>query len=283
MTKTKYIAQEIDRTRQQIISVSGGKDSTATLLKAMEEYEKEQLIVIFNDTGWEHPDTYKYLDYLESILDIKIYRLKSKDGIDLPNLIRKMKRFPHPSFRFCTETLKQTPFMNFIKDNGFFNSTNWVGVRKAESIARRKKYFIVQPDKEYPVRMFYTSYTYDLAKVRMRFPVVDFTVTEVFEYIKSKGIDVNELYKRGHTRVGCYPCFLSSRKDIMRLLTDPIGLERLDKIIAIEKEIGCKYDVIDISRMRNQLDDLGGFEGVTELLETEGAFSCKDSVIDCGK
>jgi len=279
----KHIAHEIDRSRQQIISVSGGKDSTATLLKALEEYEKEQLIVIFNDTGWEHPATYQYLDYLESVLDLKIQHLKPKDNIDLPNLIRKMKRFPHPSFRFCTETLKQTPFMNFIQDNKMFDSTNWVGVRRAESIARRKKYLEVNPNMEYPVRMFYTSYTYDLKRVRMRFPVVDLNVQEVFEYIKSKKIDVNPLYKTGHTRVGCYPCLLSSKKDIMRLLTDPVGLERIDKLIKLEEEIGCKYNVIDLVRMRGQLDDLGGFEGVSELLETEGAFACKDSVVDCGK
>jgi len=279
----KHIAHEIDRSRQQVISVSGGKDSTATLLKALEEYEKEQLIVIFNDTGWEHPCTYDYLDYLESTLDIEIKRLTPKDNIDLPDLIRKMKQFPHPSYRFCTETLKQNPFMKFIEDNKLFDSTNWVGVRRAESIARRRKYLEVDPRKEYPVRMFFTSYTYDLKRVRMRFPVIHLTVLEIFEYIKSKGIDVNPLYKKGHTRVGCYPCLLSSKKDIMRLLGDPVGLERIDKLITIEEEIGCKYNVINLVRMRGQLEDLGGFEGVNELLETEGAFSCKDSVVDCGK
>jgi len=244
---------EIDRTRPQIISVSGGKDSTATLLKALEEYGKDELIVIFNDTGWEHPDTYTYLDYLESALDIKITHIKPKDYIDLPDLIRKMKRFPHPTYRFCTDELKQTPFQNWLKDNDLCDCTNWVGVRKSESIARRKKYFEAKPDMEYPVRRFYSSYTRELAKVRMRFVIVDFTVQQVFEYIKSKGIDVNNLYKVGHSRVGCYPCVISSEKDFMKLLSDPVGVERIDQLIAIEDEIGSKMGKINLRKIREMV------------------------------
>jgi len=249
----KHIAHDVDRSRQQVISVSGGKDSTATLLKALEEYEKERLIVIFNDTGWEHPCTYDYLNYLESTLDIKIQHIKPKDYIDLPDLIRKMKRFPHPKFRFCTDELKQTPFQNWLKENNLCGCTNWVGVRKAESIARRKKYLEVKPNMEYPVRMFYTSFTYDLKQVRMRFPVVDMSVQEIFEYIKSKKMDVNNLYKEGHSRVGCYPCLLGSPIDFMKLLNDPVGIDRIDKLIAIEEEIGCKYDNVDLKKLRDMI------------------------------
>jgi 3''-phosphoadenosine 5''-phosphosulfate sulfotransferase (PAPS reductase)/FAD synthetase and related enzymes len=60
-----------------IVSVSGGKDSTAMLLKALEEYPKSQITPIFCDTGWEHESTYEYLEYLEKALDIKIIKLKT--------------------------------------------------------------------------------------------------------------------------------------------------------------------------------------------------------------
>lgn len=47
-----------------VISVSGGKDSTAMLTLAVEQ-QVENLIAVFADTGHEHPLTYRYVDYLE--------------------------------------------------------------------------------------------------------------------------------------------------------------------------------------------------------------------------
>ena len=247
--KTKHFAHEIDRSRPPVISVSGGKDSTATLLKALEEYEKDQLIIIFNDTGWEHPDTYLYLEYLESKIDIKINRIKSKKYKDILDLIQELKRFPHPTYRFCTEFLKQKPLMDWISENNLYHCTNWVGIRKSEGIARRKKYFTVQPDKEYPIRMYYTGFTNELKNVHMRFPVIDYSVIEIFEYIKSKGVEVNNLYKKGHSRVGCYPCLISSQKEFMKLLSDPVGIERIKILIELEDKIGCKFKTIDLKRL----------------------------------
>lgn len=58
-----------------IISVSGGKDSTATLLLAIER-NAENLKAVFCDTGHEHPEVYAYLDYLEVRLGITIRRIK---------------------------------------------------------------------------------------------------------------------------------------------------------------------------------------------------------------
>ncbi|MBA4707551.1 phosphoadenosine phosphosulfate reductase family protein [Aquitalea magnusonii] len=60
-----------------VVSVSGGKDSTATLLLAMERISRENLRAIFCDTGNEHQAVYEYLSYLEQALDIQIDRLKA--------------------------------------------------------------------------------------------------------------------------------------------------------------------------------------------------------------
>ena len=57
-----------------VISVSGGKDSTAMWLVAIESGVNH--IPVFADTGHEHPLTYDYLDYLESRLG-KITRVKA--------------------------------------------------------------------------------------------------------------------------------------------------------------------------------------------------------------
>lgn len=62
---------------KHVISVSGGKDSAATLLLALERCPRESVIPIFCDTGNEHAEVYEYLSYLEQALDIKVTHLKA--------------------------------------------------------------------------------------------------------------------------------------------------------------------------------------------------------------
>ena len=60
-----------------VISVSGGKDSTATLLLALRRCPPGSVMPIFCDTGNEHEETYAYLRFLETLLGVTIKRLKA--------------------------------------------------------------------------------------------------------------------------------------------------------------------------------------------------------------
>ena len=60
-----------------VVSVSGGKDSLATLLLALKRCPAGSVVPIFCDTGNEHEATYAYLDYLENALSIRIKRLRA--------------------------------------------------------------------------------------------------------------------------------------------------------------------------------------------------------------
>ena len=62
-----------------IVSVSGGKDSTATLLALRESNIPPR--AAFADTGWEAPETYAYLATLERLLGITIDRVGVPGGI----------------------------------------------------------------------------------------------------------------------------------------------------------------------------------------------------------
>lgn len=61
--------------RINLLSISGGKDSTAMLLHAIER--GVDFRCCFADTGHEHPDTYQYLDYLREKLGIEIQVAKA--------------------------------------------------------------------------------------------------------------------------------------------------------------------------------------------------------------
>lgn len=64
-------------TIKHVVSVSGGKDSTATLLLAIDRFGRDRVLPIFCDTGNEHEAVYEYLDYLEDTLDVQIHHLRA--------------------------------------------------------------------------------------------------------------------------------------------------------------------------------------------------------------
>ncbi|SDR17203.1 phosphoadenosine phosphosulfate reductase family protein [Paraburkholderia tuberum] len=63
----------IARPTLHVVSMSGGKDSTATALVAIELHGRENCRFVFADTGNEHESTYAYaLDYLPRALGITV-------------------------------------------------------------------------------------------------------------------------------------------------------------------------------------------------------------------
>lgn len=61
-----------------VVSMSGGKDSTATALVALELHGRDACRFVFADTGNEHESTYAYaLDYLPRVLGITVDVVKA--------------------------------------------------------------------------------------------------------------------------------------------------------------------------------------------------------------
>lgn len=71
---------------KHIVSISGGKDSTALASIAVEKMKKtgKEFIFVFADTGNEHQITLDYVDYLEKKLKIKIHKVKP----DLSHMVK---------------------------------------------------------------------------------------------------------------------------------------------------------------------------------------------------
>ena len=65
-----------------IVSLSGGKDSTAMLLMLLEHGESVADVMFF-DTGWEFPEMYEHLEKLEAFTGLKITRLRPRLPVDV--------------------------------------------------------------------------------------------------------------------------------------------------------------------------------------------------------
>ncbi len=238
-------------TTVNVLSISGGKDSTAMWLYALETQPDGKILPVFADTGHEHTLTYEYLDYLESKLG-PIRRIKADfseqiarkrewvqtkwreegipeeiiqsalevlhpTGIPFLDLCLWKGRFPSTKARFCTQFLKREPVFNQIylplMDEGK-QVVSWQGVRAQESAARAKL-----PEREE------TPEGFEIYR-----PLLKWTVQDVFEIHKRHGIDPNPLYLQGMSRVGCMPCINCQKSELYEIARRyPEEIERVAK------------------------------------------------------
>ena len=244
-----------------IVSVSSGKDSTATMLLALEKHDAKNCRFVFADTGNEHEEVYLYLDYLENRLNIKIDRLKADFTQQIKNkrmfIARDQRikrkngkkirwsnkrkrealellkptgnpyldlclwkgRFPSRRAQFCTQYLKTellNRYINEFIDNDFV-VISWQGIRRDES-ANRANVLQLEIVDEY-----FWQYR----------PIADWTAEKVFDYIKTKNVKPNPLYKMGMNRVGCMPC-INARKEEIREISVRFP-EEINRIASWEK------------------------------------------------
>jgi len=122
-----------------IVKFSGGKDSLATLVAtilAVKATQQGDIRIVFCDTGWEHPDTYAYLTYIEEKVGIPIITVRNpKYPKGMPDLVRARKRFPALKARFCTDELKVRPGIDYVLSQQD-DVTVYQGVRADESPSR---------------------------------------------------------------------------------------------------------------------------------------------------
>ena len=237
---------------------SGGKDSSALLIWALENLPKDRLKFIFCDTGWESPITYQFIDQLnQRLLDGKLIILKSKRYNSLPDLAKNKRRFPSPKARFCTEQLKIVPTIEWILEQQE-DIAIYQGIRAEESLNRSR---MKQSDDYFKPQLLYRQDPYQAVdgeckrknsplfyrKVMAWLENYDCSVERPLFYWKQKEIIdlcrkhkvLNPLYDKGFNRVGCFPCIMESKAGI-KIMAEQFP-ERIDEIEAIEKDFSSTF------------------------------------------
>lgn len=124
---------------QRVINFSGGKTSAYMTIT---EY-KEGDIVLFCDTGREHPKTYKFINDFEAFENIPVTRLMFPGGFDGLLEKKKFKTIPNRMKRFCTVELKVNTAKRYLRSLGIRTFENFLGFRYDEPkrVIGRKEMF----------------------------------------------------------------------------------------------------------------------------------------------
>lgn len=205
MSKPKY----------HIVSLSGGKDSTAMLLGMIERGMPIDCI-LFCDTGLEFPAMYDHIDKLEHDIGRPITRVKADRSFEYYMFETPVKRkqntafakkhgnihngygWAGPKMRWCTTKLKDTPREKFLRPlREKYEITEYIG------IAADEEYRLNRP------RNMKSNHIH---------PLVDWNMTEkdCLDYCYAHGYDWDGLYKR-FNRVSCWCCPLQSLSELRQL------------------------------------------------------------------
>ena len=194
---------------RHILSLSGGKDSTALALYMRDKVDEMEYV--FCDTDKELRETYEYLNRIEAYLGKKIVRLNANVGFD--HWLQVYGGYlPSPNIRWCTRQLKLKPFEEFVGDDSI---VSYVGIRADED------------------RVGYISHKPNITTV---YPLKDAGIdyAGVIRILDESGIGLPPYLQWGRTHSGCYFCFFQKPIEWVRLLeTYP---EDFDRAQAYEKQ-----------------------------------------------
>ncbi|MBF0401354.1 MAG: phosphoadenosine phosphosulfate reductase family protein [Magnetococcales bacterium] len=241
--------------KTNVLSVSGGKDSTAMYLLAMER--GIEFRAVFADTGNEHKITLEYIrelpkrtggpviewvtaDFAEDISRKKrviadkwarenVPEWKREQAIaalqpsghQFLDLCKVHGRFPSTRARFCSSELKHEPIYRVhesLMDQGK-TVISWQGVRAEESPRRA-----ALPEMDWPAP--------NLCNYR---PILRWTLDEVVAIHARHGLELNPLYQMGMNRVGCMPCIHSRKSEIKRIAE--LFPEYIEKVEIWEEQV----------------------------------------------
>ena len=191
------------------VSVSGGLDSTALSIITAQKHKDAQYI--FADTGDEFPQVFEHLDRMESVLGIKIIRVKHE--ITLGEYEVERKFFPSPKKRFCTRIFKIKAIERHVKLHKPFQVA--IGIRADEKPRENSEPYAIYPLREYGIKKC------DVLTICQSFKLVP-----EYPWYMSRG--------------GCYSCFFKSKNELLALAKyEP---ELFNKLIEREEAVQDKRE-----------------------------------------
>lgn len=183
-----------------IVSLSGGKDSTAMLLMMIERGIRVDEVV-FADTGMDFPAMYDHLEKVEGMIGMEVTRLRCESTFEhlmFDHVLAKGRRagergygWARPNARWCTSKMKTELIGRHVRNLGP-SCVQFVGIAADEA--------------------------HRASDPRKRYPLVEWGITEAqaLSYCYDHGLDWGGLYEM-FNRVSCWCCPLQSLDDLRKL------------------------------------------------------------------
>ena len=205
----------MDKPKYHLVSLSGGKDSTAMLLGMIARGMQIDCI-LFCDTGLEFPAMYDHLDRLEHDIGRPITRVRCEQSYEYLMFDTPVKRkantqfaerygnihtgygWAGPRMRWCTAKLKDAPRQRFLRPlREKFDVLEYIGIAADERYRLERKC--------------------NQAKNHVH-PLVDWGMSEAdcLKYCYDHGYTWDGLYEH-FTRVSCWCCPLQSLSELRQL------------------------------------------------------------------
>lgn len=221
-----------------VVSVSGGKDSTATALLAMDRMGRDNCRFVFADTGNEHELTLEYVydymptvfgpivtvkaDFTRQIAGKRLYVETKWPGKGVPpeivaralsvlqptgnpflDLCIWKGRFPSRKAQFCTQELKRYPLDNYMLERlaEGWDLSSWRGIRRDESQNRKDA-----KDREMSAEGWMIEH-----------PIAAWTAQQTVNFVMARGVKLNPLYSMDMNRVGCMPCINCAKDELLAI------------------------------------------------------------------
>ena len=256
------------------VHVSGGKDSTALLLRALEHREKRghfSFKAVFADTDHEHPTTYEYVDFLSELSVSRGGPPIRKVKADLTDRFPKHRRWIReqwPKQGVPAEVIERALAVNHPSGNVFVDScilnagfpsprarfcTDQLKIRPThqqvfEPIWKRGGRIIawqgIRADESIKRATLSRIQTLRASGPRVSYPrplkayrpLLDWTIRDVWLMHRKHGVRPNDLYRQGMKRVGCFPCIMTAKAEL-RVIAERFP-EAIDKLEEWERIVG---------------------------------------------
>ena len=206
--KSKEIIEEaLEKYKKLGIGFSGGTDSLVLLHLILPL--KKNIPCIFVDTQHEFPETYEFMNKVVIEWDIKDFQ-KVRADEKRTDEFKEKYGFKTPEFTIAYDGYhKIAPMIKVIGDREF--DAFFVGLRGVEHEERAKEIFFSPRQNPDHIRVH---------------PLLFWRQGDVLDYVKRFNLEVNPLYAKGYTSLGCT---IFSEKN-----TDPNAHERAGRGIVRE-------------------------------------------------
>jgi len=201
------------------VSFSGGKDSTFVSDLVRKALGTPSIIHIFGNTTIEFPTTYEYIErFRKENRKTPILRAENKEQ----DFFKLCETFgpPSRSLRWCCTIFKTGFIGDKIKKTFGDQKTvlTFYGIRRSES-ASRNTYERSSVGKK-------------ISKQLVASPIIDWFDYDIWLYMLTTGIDFNDAYRLGYTRVGCWCCPNNSQwSQFLASIYMPEQYEKFNKVL----------------------------------------------------